>query len=137
MATVAPVDTQPFSFGSGFLEDHAGHIMRDTYTAIVELIANAYDAGATTVSVSWPDQISGVFSIEDNGTGMTPDEFALRWKTLGYRRIDHQGAEVKWPAGAKARARTAFGQSGKGRHGAFCFSDKYSLRRLITSGCVF
>ena len=41
------LETIPFAFGSGFLEDHAGHIMRDSKTALIELIANSYDAGAT------------------------------------------------------------------------------------------
>lgn len=127
MAVDSQLETIPFAFGSGFLEDHAGHIMRDSKTALIELIANSYDAGATQVDIKWPDAVGGEFTIEDNGSGMTPDEFAQRWKTLGYRRLDHQGSNVAFPSGSKARPRTAFGQSGKGRHGAFCFADTYEI----------
>ena len=35
----------PFSFGPKSLHDHAGHIITDPLIALVELIANAYDAG--------------------------------------------------------------------------------------------
>ena len=44
----------PFSFGEGFLQDHASHIISDPRIALIELIANAYDAGATIVDLRWP-----------------------------------------------------------------------------------
>jgi hypothetical protein len=82
---------QQLFFGEGFLEDHAGSIVKDPHVAIIELIANAYDAGATEVTIEWPNESGGSFSIEDNGEGMTKDEFAVRWKTLGYTRQTRQG----------------------------------------------
>lgn len=114
-----------FSFSSNFLRDHAGHIITDPRTAITELIANAYDAGATAVDITWPDDTEGQFSITDNGTGMTKAEFGRRWKTLAYERLKEQGHSVEFPPGVAKRQRTAFGRNGKGRHAAFCFSDKY------------
>lgn len=117
----------PFTFGPGFLRDHAGHIMSDPRIAVVELIANAYDAGATSVEIRWPDATGGEFEIADNGSGMTAEEFNRRWKALSYNRTLEQGAEVKFPSGNRASPRTAFGQSGKGRHGAFCFADVYQI----------
>jgi hypothetical protein len=45
----------PFSFGPKFLHDHAGHIITDPLIALVELIANAYDAGASLVDIRWPN----------------------------------------------------------------------------------
>ena len=68
-----------FAFGQGFLEDHAGHIISDPGVALIELIANSYDAGATEVKIKWPDQIPGDFEISDNGTGMSREEFNRRW----------------------------------------------------------
>jgi signal transduction histidine kinase len=68
----------PFAFGPGFLRDHAGHIMTEPRIAVVELIANAYDAGANQVDIRWPDQPGGEFEIADNGTGMTLEEFNRR-----------------------------------------------------------
>lgn len=117
----------PFTFGPGFLRDHAGHIMSEPHIAVVELIANAYDAGATSVQIRWPDASGGEFEIADNGSGMTAEEFNRRWKALSYNRTLEQGAEVKFPSGNRSSPRTAFGQSGKGRHGAFCFADVYQI----------
>jgi Histidine kinase-, DNA gyrase B-, and HSP90-like ATPase len=117
----------PFAFGPGFLRDHAGHIMSDPRIALVELIANAYDAGASQVDIRWPDQPGGELQISDNGTGMTLDEFNRRWKTLRYNRSLEQGTDVQFPPGTRGSARAAFGQSGKGRHGAFCFADSYQV----------
>jgi hypothetical protein len=118
-------DKVAITFGPGFLSDHVGHIISDPRLAIVELIANAYDAGATKVTIRWPEKEQGQFEISDNGTGMSLTEFNSRWKTLCYNRMQEQGSQVVFPARTKVRPRIAFGQSGKGRHGAFCFADEY------------
>lgn len=55
-----------------FLESWAGSIITNPSTAIVELVANCWDAYATEVSISWPDpKKNKQFSISDNGKGMT------------------------------------------------------------------
>lgn len=117
----------PFIFGSDFLRDHAGHLISEPRIAIVELIANAYDAGATEAKVTWPDEQGGYFEVLDNGTGMTAEEFHRRWRTLCYNRMQEQGPLVVFPPGVSQRKRTAFGTSGKGRHSAFCFADSYQV----------
>ena len=117
----------PFLFGEGFLQDHAGHIITDARIALIELIANAYDAGASAVEISWPSDLGQPFVIKDNGTGMTKAEFEKRWKTLCYNRLQEQGAFVQSPNKAASKRRVAFGRSGKGRHGAFCFADVYHV----------
>ena len=119
--------TFPFTFGTNFLRDHAGHIISDTRVAITELIANAYDAGATAVDILWPGDAPGPFHITDNGTGMSIDEFNRRWRTLSYDRSKEQGTAVEFPPGVSKRTRSAFGRNGKGRHAAFCFADSYLL----------
>lgn len=43
-----------FAFGAGFLRDHVGQIMDNPEIAILELIANSYNAGASRVDVTWP-----------------------------------------------------------------------------------
>jgi hypothetical protein len=48
-------------------------IYRQPGSAIRELIANAYDADATWVSVKTDAPEFSRITIEDNGTGMTPD----------------------------------------------------------------
>jgi len=123
-------------FGPNFMSDHAGQIMTDARIAIVELVANSYDAGATDVHVSWPDKEGGLFTITDDGTGMTRDEFKRRWRTLKYNRLQEQGSKVQFPTGVKMRERTAFGQNGKGRHGAFCFADAYTVETWRDNQCL-
>ena len=70
-------------FGKGFLDDHAGRVISNPHIAIVELVANSWDAGARRVNITWPDN-GGDFEILDDGTGMTKDEFENIWPELNY-----------------------------------------------------
>jgi hypothetical protein len=117
----------PFAFADRFLQDHAGQIISEPRTAILELIANSYDAGATEINIVWPTEKGHEFSVADNGIGMTKAEFEKRWKTLCYDRTADQGTEVVFPKGVRGMKRTAFGRSGKGRHAPFCFADSYEV----------
>lgn len=127
MAIEGTTQRELFSFSTSFLRDHAGHIISDPKAAVTELIANAYDAGATVIDITWPDDEAGHFAISDNGTGMTPLEFNRRWKRLSYERLKEQGSDVEFPPAVPKRRRTAFGRNGKGRHAAFCFADTYTV----------
>jgi hypothetical protein len=117
----------PFAFADRFLQDHAGQIISEPRTAILELIANSYDAGATMIDIVWPTERGQKFSVSDDGIGMTKTEFEKRWRTLCYDRETEQGNAVVFPKGVKGIKRTAFGRSGKGRHAPFCFADAYEL----------
>jgi len=125
-----------FSFGSGFLHDHAGQIIDDPRVAIIELVANCYDAGAKEVQVRWPTVPGKVLSITDNGTGMTRTELEKRWMTLAYDRPAEQGTEVEFPPGVPKVKRTAFGHNGKGRFSPFCFGDIYKIETRRDGACV-
>ncbi len=126
----------PFAFGASFLRDHAGQIITDPRIALIEMVANSYDAGATEVSIQWPSTVGDPWSLQDNGTGMTGVEFSRRWKTLSYNRTHDQGEYVEFPPGTAARKRLAFGRSGKGRHAAFCFSDEYEVETWKAGECI-
>jgi hypothetical protein len=77
-------------FASRFLENHAGSLVKDPIAALIELVANAWDAGATNVRIQWPDEEHGTaFSIADDGQGMTTGEFEQRWRMLDYDQIPH------------------------------------------------
>lgn len=115
------------SYGRDFLDHHAGRIIADPEVALVELVANCWDAGADVVEISWPAKSGDNFSIADNGTRMTRAELEHRWMTLNYARDQEQGPEVAFPPGARHRKRSAFGRNGIGRHAAFCFADEYSI----------
>ena len=84
-----------FAFGPGFLQDHLGRIMDDPQTAIMELIANSYDAGASIVEVHWPALPGDTLSVSDNGTGMTAEELETRWRTFSYNRVQSQGSFLR------------------------------------------
>jgi Histidine kinase-, DNA gyrase B-, and HSP90-like ATPase len=85
-------------FDNRFMERHAGSIIVDPAVAIVELVANAWDAWATKVDIVWPDRSTGMaFAIKDNGKGMTEAQFQTRWKTLDYNRVREEGAESAPP----------------------------------------
>lgn len=114
-----------------FLESYAGSIISDPATAIVELVANCWDAYATEVRITWPDaKEDRQFKILDNGHGMTKDEFQYIWRTIAYNRLAAQGGTIDPPSDITGQSRTVFGKNGKGRFASFCFaSDEY----LITS----
>ena len=74
-------------FDERWLPRHAGKVMADPLTALVELNANAWDAYATRVDVALPDDTDRPFEVSDNGVGMTRDEFEERWHTIDYNRV--------------------------------------------------
>ena len=80
---------QPALFEDRFLESFAGlSLIKDPKVAIMELIANSWDAGASKVKILWPLENGGRFSISDNGHGMTEAEFEKRFRTLAYSYRD-------------------------------------------------
>lgn len=117
-------------FDDRFMERHAGSIIADPAVAIVELVANAWDAWATNVDIVWPERdVGAAFSIQDNGKGMTDAQFQTRWKTLDYNRVREEGAASTAPPElAGMPPRTAYGRNGKGRHAAFRFGEAYRVR---------
>ncbi len=70
------MDEEPgLLFDNRFMERHAGSNIADPAVAIVELVANAWDAWATKVDIVWPERgVDAVFSIQDNGKGMIAAE---------------------------------------------------------------
>jgi BMFP domain-containing protein YqiC len=118
-------------FDDRFLESFAGTaIVNDPKVAIIELVANAWDAGATTVEIKWPSDDGDKFSIIDNGHGMTDSQFNKRFRTLAYNRSSEQGLYAEIPNDLKSLIgkRPTFGKNGKGRLGAFAFGDTFCVR---------
>jgi len=75
--------TQNALFDDQFLEAYAGHsIMKDPKVALMELIANAWDAGATKVEILLPSENGDRFSILDNGHGMTEKTFSRTFHAI-------------------------------------------------------
>ena len=114
-------------FGEGFIDDYAGRLITDPRVAIVELVANCWDAGARKVEITWPLEEGGDFEIVDDGIGMAKEEFESIWTELNYNRLRKHGLYVKFPEESIKISRTAYGRNGKGRHSLFCFSNKYEV----------
>jgi hypothetical protein len=117
------------SFDQRFLDRHAGPIISDLSVALVELVANAWDAYATKVDITWPTNDGArKFSIKDNGRGMTATQFEQRWGVFDYNRVAAEGEYVSPPEDlAELAPRRAYGRNGRGRYGGFAFSNSYEV----------
>lgn len=119
-------------YGSLFEEDYLlrtlGKIAHDSEVALTELVANAWDAGASSVDIFIPSTKLGTMTVNDDGHGMSPEQFKGRWMKLGYDRVKHQGNNVEFPPERKELKRRAYGRNGVGRHGLLCFADRYSVK---------
>ena len=114
-------------FEEDYLLRELGQVAHVPQVALTELVANAWDAGATRVDVVLPGEIEGTLTVTDDGHGMSPQQFRRRWMTLRYDRLKHQGVNVEFPADRPARPRKAYGRNGVGRHGLLCFADEYQV----------
>lgn len=105
-----------------------GAIITNPTTAIVELVANCWDAYSTDVKVNWPDATTQrQFSISDNGIGMTKEEFEYIWRAMSYDRVARNGTTINPPPDIQGLPRRVFGKNGKGRFASFCFSSEYQI----------
>lgn len=123
------LDMPAILYDERFLTSHVGKlILSDPKVAIVELIANAWDAGATEVEIKWPEGgTNQPLVVSDNGIGMTDAEFNRRWRTLNYNRQEDLGEKVAFPEGSPSLERFAFGRNGVGRWASFCFGDCFTV----------
>lgn len=118
--------TQGTLFEENYLKRTHKSLTANPEIALTELVANAWDAGATQVDITIPSEDGGLLVVEDNGTGLSFEEFQSRWRKLSYNRLSHQGKKVLFPAGVPGN-RLAFGRNGVGRHGLLCFNDEYTV----------
>jgi hypothetical protein len=126
------MDKEQVICGSLFEDDYIvrslGGIVSQPETALTELVANAWDAGATEVKIFIPNGKGQILTVEDNGVGMSQEDIHNRWMKLRYNRMKHQGKKVIFPAGVQG-TRFAYGRNGIGRHGLLCFNDnEYSIQ---------
>ena len=71
--------------------EHLGMNLYSTVPAVLsEIVANAWDADAETVTVELNKE-AGEITIQDDGTGMTRDEVIDRFLVVGFRRRDAIG----------------------------------------------
>ena len=116
----------PSLFEDDYITRSLGSIVNQPDVALTELVANAWDAGASHVKIFIPNEHNQPLIVEDDGVGLTEDEFQNQWMKLRYDRLKHQSRNVVFPEGVTGK-RTAFGRNGVGRHGLFCFADEYKV----------
>ncbi len=90
-------------FESNFIEKTYSTIVNDMSIAFAELVANAWDAGASKIQIQLPDHQNDEIIIEDDGAGMTDEEFQNRWMVIAYNRVEHQGDFVDYLSVDKKR----------------------------------
>ena len=116
-----------YFFEEDYLVRTLGRIAHDPEVALTELVANAWDAGASLIDLTIPPSRELALTVEDDGHGMSAAQFKDRWMRLGYDRLKHQGANVEFPLERKDWRRRAYGRNGVGRHGLLCFAGQYSV----------
>lgn len=114
-------------FEEDYLLRELGPVAHVPQVALTELVANAWDAGASKVDLYLPAELGGTLTVVDDGHGMSAQQFSKRWMTLRYNRLKHQSAKVEFPKGRSFKLRKAYGRNGVGRHGLLCFGDQYQV----------
>ena len=114
-------------FEADFLRRTLGPVANTPDVALTELVANAWDAGASSVEITIPDDLGQLLTIEDDGTGMTSSDFRAKWMMLGYDRVRQQGKWAEFPKERSGWKRPAYGRNGIGRHGMLCFASEYEV----------
>ncbi len=122
-----PLPIQGTLFEEDYLLRSVGPLASRPDLALTELVANAWDAGASRVAIQIPEVFGGEISIADDGLGMTAQDFSRRWMTLGYNRVRYQGVDVEFPPDRSDWRRKAYGRNGVGRHGMLCFASEYTV----------
>jgi len=69
-----------FEVESAILKEIGEQLVGNSETALTELIKNSYDADASVVYLDWSNKL---IRIEDNGHGMSEDEFLTKWMRVG------------------------------------------------------
>lgn len=129
------MDKQTICFEEDYIFRANRSITSNSDIALTEFVANAWDAGAHNVNITIPFEEHDEIIVEDDGVGMSDDEFQSRWMTLNYNRQKHQGAEVVFPDDVDKSVRIAYGRNGVGRHGMLCFSDNYTVETWKNGIC--
>ena len=100
---------------------------------LTEVVANAYDADATHVTIDWKQRRENVVVVTDNGVGMDVTELNSRFLTVGYKKREVEGgASSRW-------GRPFMGRKGIGKLSVFSIADTvtvYSTKNGQSHGLV-
>ena len=100
--------------------EHLGINLYSNVPAVLsEIVANAWDADADQVHIIWERRTDHIV-IQDDGSGMTPQEINDRFLTVGYRRRDEQ-------PGRTPKARRPMGRKGIGKLSLFSIANTFRI----------
>ncbi len=100
--------------------EHLGiNLYSNVPSVLSEVVANAWDADATSVTVVF-DKATDTIVIKDDGVGMTEEEVNERFLTVGYRRRNNQ-------PGKTARGRDPMGRKGIGKLSLFSIAGQIDV----------
>lgn len=103
---------------SGRIIDHLGiQMYQSPVAAVAELVANAWDADASRVTVRLPGEDTGDLVVVDDGVGMTLEECQERFLNVGTGRRRRGGVE------RTSKGRKALGRKGIGKLAGFGIAD--------------
>ena len=103
--------------------EHLGINLYSNVPAVLsEIVANAWDADASEVRVTW-DRVAGRIVIQDDGVGMTPGEINERFLRVGYRRRDGQ-------PGTTRKGRHPMGRKGIGKLSLFSIANTVRIETI-------
>lgn len=108
---------------------HLGLKMYTSLPAVIsEYVANAWDAGATEVDITVPQESVGEdyeITIEDNGIGMDYEDVDSKFLVVGRNRREVEGEDVVEVRGMK---RKVMGRKGIGKLAGFGVAGKVRVR---------
>ena len=100
-----------------------------TPAALTELVANAWDADATEVSIKIQPNLDSIV-IQDDGHGMTPKDIQKKFLNVGYSRRGSLGASTKSASGK----RQVMGRKGIGKLAMFALANKLEISSQTKNG---
>ena len=117
-------EQEPFrlSISLNVLEHLGINLYSNVPAVLSEIVANAWDADASKVQVTW-DRAAGRIVIQDDGVGMTPNEINERFLSVGYRRRDGQ-------PGTTPKGRHPMGRKGIGKLSLFSIANAVRIETI-------
>ena len=83
----------PFQADSALLRELGELLVGQAHIALAELVKNAYDADATRCRITIAED---EITVEDNGHGMSREEFLQHWMTIGTRHKQEIGTSRRF-----------------------------------------
>ena len=107
--------------------EHLGiNLYSNVPSVLSEVVANAWDADADEVRITWErgtERGADRIVIQDDGSGMTPQEINERFLNVGYRRRDGQ-------PGPTPKGRRPMGRKGIGKLSLFSISNTLEIETV-------